>query len=48
MGIDPCSENGEFHTFVVDGPLFKQPVNIGFGKVWSNKKILYNRNIMKN
>jgi uncharacterized protein (TIGR00290 family) len=25
--IDPCGENGEFHTFVFDGPLFKQPVN---------------------
>jgi len=38
MGIDPCGENGEFHTFVVDGPLFKQPVKISFGKVWSNEK----------
>ncbi|WP_168413225.1 adenine nucleotide alpha hydrolase [Bacillus salacetis] len=24
--VDPCGENGEFHTFVYDGPLFKQPV----------------------
>jgi len=24
--IDPCGENGEFHTFVYDGPLFKKPV----------------------
>ncbi len=23
---DPCGENGEFHTFVVDGPAFEQPV----------------------
>ena len=22
--IDPCGENGEFHTFVTDGPLFKR------------------------
>lgn len=25
--VDPCGENGEFHTFVFDGPLFKKPVN---------------------
>lgn len=27
-GICPCGENGEFHTLVVDGPLFKKPINI--------------------
>lgn len=25
-GIDPCGENGEFHTFVTDGPIFDTPV----------------------
>lgn len=25
-GIDPCGENGEFHTFVFDGPLFAKRV----------------------
>ncbi|MET6999713.1 diphthine--ammonia ligase [Chitinophaga defluvii] len=24
--VDPCGENGEFHSFVFDGPLFKAPV----------------------
>lgn len=24
--VDPCGENGEFHTFVFDGPLFKEPI----------------------
>ena len=24
--VDPCGENGEFHTFVHDGPLFSSPV----------------------
>ncbi len=24
--VDPCGENGEFHTFVFDGPLFQHPV----------------------
>lgn len=31
-GIDPCGENGEFHTFVVDGPIFKQPIPYTFGE----------------
>ncbi|MBI0577079.1 diphthine--ammonia ligase [Neobacillus cucumis] len=26
-GVDHCGENGEFHTFVFDGPLFSKPVN---------------------
>ncbi len=25
-GVDPCGENGEFHTFVYDGPIFHHPV----------------------
>ncbi|PLX10945.1 MAG: ATP-binding protein [Marinilabiliales bacterium] len=25
-GVDPCGENGEFHTFVFDGPVFRYPV----------------------
>lgn len=25
-GADPCGEHGEYHTFVVDGPIFKKPV----------------------
>jgi uncharacterized protein (TIGR00290 family) len=31
--VDPCGENGEFHTFVYDGPLFKSPVPIEKGNV---------------
>jgi uncharacterized protein (TIGR00290 family) len=29
--VDPCGENGEFHTFVYDGPIFREsiPVEIG-------------------
>lgn len=27
-GIDPCGEGGEFHTTVIDGPLFKQPIHV--------------------
>lgn len=41
--ICPCGENGEFHTFVVDGPVFKHGIDIkkseivlkeGFWKHW--------------
>jgi diphthamide synthase (EF-2-diphthine--ammonia ligase) len=43
MNICPCGENGEYHTLVVDGPIFKRPINIlksspilkdGFWKHW--------------
>jgi diphthamide synthase (EF-2-diphthine--ammonia ligase) len=25
-GVDPCDENGEFHSFAFDGPMFNPPV----------------------
>jgi uncharacterized protein (TIGR00290 family) len=31
-GIDPCGENGEFHTFVYDGPMFNHAVPIQSGE----------------
>lgn len=31
-GIDTCGENGEFHTFVFDGPLFSCPVEFSLGE----------------
>ncbi|OEK06701.1 Dph6-related ATP pyrophosphatase [Roseivirga misakiensis] len=31
--VDPCGENGEFHTFVFDGPIFKAPVKFEKGEV---------------
>ena len=32
-GIDPCGENGEFHTFAYDGPMFSRPAPIQSGEV---------------
>ncbi len=29
--VDPCGENGEFHTFVWDGPMFRHPVQVRGG-----------------
>lgn len=31
--IDPCGENGEFHSFVYDGPLFSNPVRFEKGEI---------------
>jgi uncharacterized protein (TIGR00290 family) len=30
--VDPCGENGEFHTFVYDGPIFNQPISVRVGE----------------
>ena len=32
-GVDPCGENGEFHSFVYDGPTFRRPVDLNVGRV---------------
>jgi len=31
-GVDPCAENGEFHTFACAGPMFRRPIPISVGK----------------
>jgi uncharacterized protein (TIGR00290 family) len=31
--IDPCGENGEFHSFVYDGPGFREPINVSVGEI---------------
>ncbi len=32
-GVDPCGENGEFHTFACAGPMFKKPIAVANGDV---------------
>jgi uncharacterized protein (TIGR00290 family) len=32
-GVDPCGENGEFHSFVFDGPMFHGPLAVEVGQV---------------
>jgi len=32
-GVDPCGENGEFHSYVYDGPIFQRPVSVSVGEV---------------
>ena len=31
-GVDPCAENGEFHTCVHDGPMFRRPLVVTVGE----------------
>ena len=31
--VDPCGENGEFHTFVSRGPIFQEPINVDVGEL---------------
>lgn len=32
-GVDPCGENGEFHTCAVAGPMFASPVDVSSGEI---------------
>ena len=32
-GVDPCGENGEFHTFAWAGPMFAAPIPVAAGEV---------------
>jgi uncharacterized protein (TIGR00290 family) len=32
-GVDPCGENGEFHTFVTAGPIFAEPIACETGEI---------------
>jgi uncharacterized protein (TIGR00290 family) len=41
-GVDPCGENGEFHTFVYAGPLFRRPIHVERGeKVLRDDRFYY-------
>ena len=32
-GVDPCGENGEFHSFVYDGPIFQEKIALTSGEI---------------
>ena len=40
-GVDPCGENGEFHTFAWDGPMFTHPVPVQTGEVVSRDGFVF-------
>jgi uncharacterized protein (TIGR00290 family) len=31
--VDPCGENGEYHSFVFEGPIFSQPIEFQLGEI---------------
>jgi diphthamide synthase (EF-2-diphthine--ammonia ligase) len=39
--VDPCGENGEFHTFVYGGPIFREPVAMRRGEVVERDSMVY-------
>jgi len=39
--VDPCGENGEFHTLVVDGPGFAHPLDVRVGDVVEQGGFVY-------
>jgi uncharacterized protein (TIGR00290 family) len=40
-GVDPCGENGEFHTFVWDGPLFARSIVVAVGEPVSDGRFVH-------
>ena len=40
-GVDPCGENGEFHTVVVDGPGFSSPLPVTIGETVERDGFLF-------
>ncbi len=38
--VDPCSENGEFHTFVHAGPIFAEPILCATGEVVERERFV--------
>ncbi len=41
VGVDPCGENGEFHSFVFKGPLFENPVPFALGEIVLRDSFLF-------
>ncbi len=39
--VDPCGENGEFHTFVHDGPVFDRPIAVETGDTVTRDGFVY-------
>ncbi len=39
--IDPCGENGEFHTFVYDAPVFRHPIAVQVGELVEREGFLF-------
>ncbi|MDX2205711.1 MAG: ATP-binding protein [Hyphomicrobiaceae bacterium] len=40
-GVDPCGENGEFHTFCTAGPMFSHPLSVASGATVARDGFLF-------
>jgi len=40
-GSDPCGENGEFHTFVFEGPMLRDPIPARLGEISERGRFVY-------
>ena len=40
-GVDPCGENGEFHTVVTAGPMFAAPIPVCIGEVVAREGFVF-------
>jgi len=41
INVDPCGENGEYHTVVFDGPIFKQPLLLEKGLIMKHESYCF-------
>jgi uncharacterized protein (TIGR00290 family) len=39
--VDPCGENGEFHTFVYDAPVFTSPIDVQTGEIVEREGFIF-------
>ena len=39
--VDPCGENGEFHTFVDSGPIFAAPIAVALGEIRDEGRFVF-------
>ncbi len=46
--VDPCGENGEFHSFVFDGPMFKEKIDIFVGDIVHRDDFIFADILSKN
>lgn len=46
LNVDPCGENGEFHTFVYNGPIFCKEVGFKKGELMLKDKRFYSCDLL--
>jgi len=39
--VDPCGENGEFHSFAYNGPMFQYPIDISVGEIVNRDNFVF-------